>query len=127
LSAKDFINLDQSISASGYKPRGWMENLQSKYPGARPAGWEESQKNFATTLQDLSFSPEEAYEKLSQKNVSPQGMLNPFKTYPNALQPEEFYDKWYGGSFKQLPSNKKGYTVPAEVKTGIEKIYEDYI
>ena len=37
LSAKDFINLDQSISASGYKPRSWMENLQSKYPGAKPA------------------------------------------------------------------------------------------
>jgi len=50
LSAKDFINLDQSISASGYKPRSFMENLQSKYPGAKPAGLNKEQIDFLNAI-----------------------------------------------------------------------------
>ena len=93
----------------------------------RPVGWESSQKGMVESLKDLNFDPTLAYERLSKKNVSPQGMLNPFKTYPNALQPQEFYDKWYGGSFDPLPENKRKYQVPQEVDTQIQNIYKDYI
>jgi len=37
LSAKDFINLDQSIPASDYKSRSFIENLQRKFPGVKLA------------------------------------------------------------------------------------------
>ena len=76
------------------------------------------------SLKDLGFSAKDAYEKLSNKNKS-KGLV--FKDNPDPLQPEEFYDKWYGGSFDQLPSNKKGYEVPQDVDTQIQNIYKEYI
>jgi len=114
---------------SRYKQRQGLASFNDPWAGptVQQVGWEDSQKNLVQKLKDLGFSAKDAYEKLSKKNVSPQGMLNPFKTYPNALQPEEFYDKWYGGSFDQLPSNKKGYEVPQDVDTQIQNIYKDYI
>ena len=93
----------------------------------RTIGWEKDQKDKVGLYKDLNFTPQEAYEKLSNENVNENSIFNPFKSYPNALQPEEFMDQWYGGSFNQLPENKKGYTVPEDVQTGLQSIYEDYI
>ena len=94
-------------------------------PQMQQVGWNTSQKGMVESLKDLGFSAKEAYEKLSNKNKS-KGLL--FKDYPDPLQPEEFYDKWYGGSFDQLPSNKKGYKeVPQDVDTQIQNIYKGYI
>ena len=51
LSARDFINLDQSISGSGYKPRGFVENLQSKFGSeVRPAGFNQKQVDYLKAL-----------------------------------------------------------------------------
>ena len=87
-------------------------------------GWNTPQKGMVESLKDLGFSATDAYKKLSAQNKS-KGLV--FKDYPDPLQPEEFYDKWYGGSFDQLPSNKKGYQVPQEVDTQIQNIYKGYI
>ena len=93
-------------------------------PQIQQVGWNTTQKGMVESLKDLGFSAKDAYERLSNKNKS-KGLV--FKDYTDPLQPEEFYDKWYGGSFDQLPSNKKGYEVPQDVDTQIQNIYKDYI
>ena len=90
LSAKDFINLDQSISASGYKPQGFMENLQSKFGNeVRPAAavksdflkqqsWYNSplklrQNTFSTALGENAQEKMQAFQEL--KSLVPRGTL----------------------------------------------------
>ena len=87
-------------------------------------GWNTSQKGMVESLKDLGFKATDAYKRLSAQNKS-EGLI--FKDYPDPLQPQEFYDKWYGGSFNQLPENKRKYQVPQEVDTQIQNIYKDYI
>ena len=90
LSAKDFINLDQSISGSGYKPRGFVENLQSKFgseviPAAavkpdflKQQSWYNSplklrQNTFSTALGENAQEKTQAFQEL--KSLVPRGTL----------------------------------------------------
>ena len=86
-------------------------------------GWNTPQRGMVESLKDLGFSATDAYKKLSAQNKS-KGLV--FKDYPDPLQPQEFYDKWYGGSFDSLPENKRKQ-VPQEVDTQIQNIYKGYI
>jgi len=90
LSGKDFINGDQSISASGHKPRSFMENLQSKFGSeVRPAAavkpdflkqqsWYNSplklrQNTFSTALGENAQEKMQAFQEL--KSLVPRGTL----------------------------------------------------
>ena len=121
-SIKDFYT---NSFKSRYDDQG-LASLGDPWAGPefQQVGWNTTQKGVVESLKDLDFSAKDAYEKLSNKNKS-KGLV--FKDYPDPLQPEEFYDKWYGGSFDQLPSNKKGYEVPQDIETQIQNIYKDYI
>ena len=129
---------DQKISDTSFSQKPDLNNLESiissinsfnsdlapQFQGlAENVGWNTKQKGLVESLQDLNFDPIDAYNKLSSNNNST-GMI--FKDYPDALQPQEFLDKWYGGSFDKNEKQPTKYTVPGDVKTGIEKIYKDY-
>jgi len=109
LSAKDFINLDQSISASGYKPRGFMENLQSQYPGVKPAravnpnltksmSWYNNPAGYKTGnfMRGLLATQDPDYKKGYVKTYNTLG--NRDLTIGGALKGIE------GGAYKNLPS-----------------------
>ena len=114
--------LTQQLQTQNYFPKSDInpafQNMVTQ------VGWNTSQKGMVESLKDLGFSATDAYKKLSAQNKS-KGLV--FKDYPDPLQPQEFYDKWYGGSFNQLPENKRKYQVPQEVDTQIQNIYKDYI
>ena len=113
--------LTQQLQTQNYFPKSDInpafQNMVTQ------VGWNTPQRGMVESLKDLGFSATDAYKKLSAQNKS-KGLV--FKDYPDPLQPQEFYDKWYGGSFDSLPENKRKQ-VPQEVDTQIQNIYKGYI
>ena len=114
--------LTQTLMTKNYSPKSDVDSAFQDM--ITQVGWNTSQKGMVESLKDLGFKATDAYKRLSAQNKS-EGLI--FKDYPDPLQPQEFYDKWYGGSFNQLPENKRKYQVPQEVDTQIQNIYKDYI
>ena len=113
--------LTQQLQTQNYFPKSDInpafQNMVTQ------VGWNTPQRGMVESVKDLGFSATDAYKKLSAQNKS-KGLV--FKDYPDPLQPQEFYDKWYGGSFDSLPENKRKQ-VPQEVDTQIQNIYKGYI
>ena len=132
------LGLVEDLSTKDYKPSGpsmdvdtgqWYDakgnlidnpNINPELASmVTPVGWEKSQKNLRQKLKDLNFDAADAYKKLSAKNKST-GLV--FKDYPNALEPKEFTDFWYGKDEKG-----KDKPVPKNVQKDLEEIYKKYL
>ena len=110
LSAKDFINLDQSISASGYKPRGFMENLQSKYPGAKPARAvnPDLTKSMSWYNNPAGYNTGNLIERgilATQDPLGEKGIMRTYNTLGGDLTIGGALKGIQSGAYKNLPSN----------------------